>query len=78
MIGLRVSAGAGNFSLYHCLYTDHETYPASYPVGTIGFFLGVKRQRRDPDRSPSSSAEVKDAWSYTSTPPIRLQGVVLS
>jgi len=26
------------------------------------------------DHSPPSSAEVTDAWSYTSTPPIRLRG----
>jgi hypothetical protein len=40
--------------------------------------LGVKRPGREADHSPSSSAEVKNAWSYTSTPPIRLLGVVLS
>jgi hypothetical protein len=28
------------------------------------------------DQSPPSSAEVKNAWSYTSIPPIRLYGVV--
>jgi hypothetical protein len=30
------------------------------------------------DRSPPSSAEVKNAWSYISTLPIRLPGVLLS
>jgi hypothetical protein len=40
--------------------------------------LGVKRLWREADHSPPSSAEVKNSWSYTSTPPIRLQGVVLS
>jgi hypothetical protein len=30
---------------------------------------GVKRPRREADHSPPSSAEVKNAWSYTSTPP---------
>jgi hypothetical protein len=30
------------------------------------------------DHSPPSSAEVKNAWIYTSIPPIRLHGVVLS
>jgi hypothetical protein len=30
------------------------------------------------DHSPPSSAEVKNAWSYTSTPSTRLCGVVLS
>jgi hypothetical protein len=40
--------------------------------------LGVKRPGREADHSPPSSAEVKNAWSYTSTPPIGLHGVVLS
>jgi hypothetical protein len=30
------------------------------------------------DTSPPSSVEVKNAWSYTSTIPIRLHGIVLS
>jgi len=30
--------------------------------------LGAKRQRRDADHPPPSSAEVKNEWSYTSTP----------
>jgi hypothetical protein len=30
--------------------------------------LGVKRPGREADHSPPSSAEVKNAWSYTSTP----------
>jgi hypothetical protein len=40
--------------------------------------LGVKRPGREADHSPASSTEVKNAWSYTSTPPIPLHGVVLS
>jgi hypothetical protein len=40
-------------------------------------YLGVKRPGREADQSPPSSAEVKNAWSYTSAPPIRLHGVVL-
>jgi hypothetical protein len=40
--------------------------------------LGLKRPGREADHSHPSSAEVKDAWSYTSTPSIRLNGVVLS
>jgi hypothetical protein len=38
--------------------------------------LGVKRPGREADHSPPSSAE--NEWSYTSIPPIRLHGVVLS
>jgi hypothetical protein len=41
-------------------------------------FLGVKRTGRVADHSPPSSAEVKNVWSYTFTPPIGLQGMVFS
>jgi hypothetical protein len=41
-------------------------------------FLVVKQSGREDDHSPPSSTEVKIAWSYTSTPPIRLHGVVLT
>jgi hypothetical protein len=38
----------------------------------------VKWPDREAVRSPLSGAEVKNAWYYTSTPAIRLHGVVLS
>jgi len=34
--------------------------------------------KKDVFFSPPHSAEVKNAWSYTSTPPIRVHSVVLS
>jgi hypothetical protein len=40
--------------------------------------LGVKRPGREADHSPPTSDKVKYAWSYTSTSPTRLHGVVLS
>jgi len=40
--------------------------------------LRVKRQGREADHSPTPTAQFKNAWSYTSTPPIRLHSVVLS
>jgi hypothetical protein len=40
--------------------------------------LRIKRPGREAVHSPPSSAEVKNAWNYTSTPPIRFHGVVLS
>jgi len=53
--------------------------PTQLPIervkGTL--FLGIKRPRRETDQSLLSSAEVKNAWGYTSTPPVRLHGVVL-
>jgi hypothetical protein len=39
--------------------------------------LGVKRPGREADHSPPSSADVKNSWSYTSTPQMRLHGVVI-
>jgi hypothetical protein len=40
--------------------------------------MGVKRPWRESDHSSPSSAEVKNAWTYTSTTPVHLHGVVLS
>jgi hypothetical protein len=48
--------------------------PIQWAPGALS--LGVKRQGREDDHSPPSSAKVKNAWKYTST--IRLHGVVLS
>jgi hypothetical protein len=44
----------------------------------VALSLGVKRQGREDDHSSPSSVEVKNALSYTSTPLVRLHGVVLS
>jgi hypothetical protein len=52
-----------------------STYPRVQCVpGTL--FPGIKRPGREFDHSPFS-AEVTNAWSYTSNPPVRLHGVVL-
>jgi hypothetical protein len=54
--------------------------PTQPPIQCVpgALSLGVKQPARKADHSPASSAEVKNAWSYTSTPPILLNGVVLS
>jgi len=39
---------------------------------------GVKRLGREADHSPPSGAEVKNEWSYISTPSLRLHGALLS
>jgi len=38
---------------------------------------GIKRPGCEADYPPLSSPEVKSTWSYTSTPLVRLHGVVL-
>jgi hypothetical protein len=75
---VRFPAGAGNFSLHHRVQNGSGAHPASCPMDTRGSFRGVKLPGRESDHSSPSSAEVKNAWSYTSTLPIRLYGVVLS
>jgi hypothetical protein len=76
--GVRVPTGAGNLFLHHHDQTGSGTHPASYPMGTRGTFLGVKRPGHGFDHSPPPSAKVKTEWSYNSTPSISLHGVVLS
>jgi hypothetical protein len=39
---VRFPAGAGNFSLHHCVKNGSRAYPASYPMGTEGSFPGGK------------------------------------
>jgi len=39
---------------------------------------GVKLPGREAKPSPPSSADIKNEWTYTSTPPVRLHGVVFN
>jgi hypothetical protein len=50
--------------------------PIQWVLGALS--PGVKRPVRQSDHSPLTSAEVKNTWIYTSTPLIRLHGVVLN
>jgi hypothetical protein len=89
MTGLRFPAGIGIFFPFHTASSPAlglTQPPIQWVPG--GLSLRVKRPGRETDHSPPSSAEVKNAWSYTSTPirlivrclvkhRIRLDGVVL-
>jgi hypothetical protein len=55
-------------SFRHCVRTDSGVQPGSYPMGTASFSSGAKRPWRESDHSPTSCTEVKNVWSYTSTP----------
>jgi hypothetical protein len=48
------------FSLRHCVQTGSAAHPASYPMGTGGFSVGIKQPGREADHPPPSSAEVKE------------------
>jgi hypothetical protein len=69
---IRFSAGAGNFSLHHCVQNCSGAHPTSYPVGTRGSFPGCKRPGREADRSFPCNTEVKewvDLYLYSSSAP---------
>jgi hypothetical protein len=44
-------------------------------MGTRGILPGSKVARHEADHSPPSSTEIKNDWSYDSTPPIYLHGM---
>jgi hypothetical protein len=58
------------FSFRHRVQTGSGDHPAFHATSTGALSLELKR--------PPSSAEVKNAWSCTSSPSIRLHGVVLN
>jgi hypothetical protein len=66
------------FSVRHCLHRNFGIHPDSYSIRTEPLSLGIKRPGREVDHSPPFCAEVKNTWSYTTFPPIRLHGAVLS
>jgi hypothetical protein len=55
----------------YVVQTGSGAPPASYSMGTGGGGLspGIKRTMREDDHSPLTTAEVKETWIYTSTPP---------
>jgi hypothetical protein len=59
---------SGNFSLHHRVQTGSVAQPASIQWVPGAISMGIKRSMREADHSPQFSAEVKNAWSYTSTP----------
>jgi hypothetical protein len=66
------SALAVNFSLCH------RIQPSSLlSNGSGAISLAVKREEREAENSPPSSAEVKHTWSCTAVLPIRLHSAVL-
>ena len=70
--GILISAG----TRYLFLLPNVQTGPPTLLIyGYWGSFSSVKRSDREVKHSPLSNADVKDAWSYTTTPPIFLHRV---
>jgi hypothetical protein len=61
-------------SVLHVVQTGSVSHPASYPMGTGGSFLGVKRPGRETDHLPPTSVAV-DLYIHSA---IRLHDVVLN
>jgi len=58
----------------HC----HDAKCTSITQPPTWWVPGLKRQGREVDHSLPSNAEVKNAWRCTSTPPTRIDGVVIN
>jgi len=63
-VGIATRLRAGRSGSRLALEPTHP--PIQWIPGAIS--LGIKRPGREADHSPTSSAEDKNAWSYTSTP----------
>jgi hypothetical protein len=69
MIGGSIPGGAGMFSRRHYVQTRSGDRQVTYPKGNGGLFpRSVELPRREPDHSPSSTVEVKNACNHNSTP----------
>jgi hypothetical protein len=65
---VRFLAGAGNFFLFTTM-SRMALRPTKPPIQWVmSSFPVVKQPGHEADHSPPSSAEVKNAWSYTSNP----------
>jgi hypothetical protein len=67
-----------SMKLYRPQDHDLTLSPTQPPIQCVpvALSLGLKRPGREAGHSPPSSAEVENAWSYISTPPVRLHDVV--
>jgi hypothetical protein len=78
-IGTRLCMGFDSCGKLRIFLFATAFRPALRPIQpSIQWVPGVLSPRCETDHSSPSGAEAKNAWSYTSTPPIRLHGVVLS
>jgi hypothetical protein len=65
---VRFPVGTRHIPVFHEVKTGYEAHPASHPMETGGFSLGVKRPGHEADHSPPSSAEVKNGGAIPPLP----------
>jgi len=70
-IWVSIQAGARGLSLIPNVQAD----PVAHPSLLLITYPGVKLLRSEADHSSPSVVEVKNEWSYTTTPPTYLRGV---
>jgi hypothetical protein len=76
--GVRFLDKKGIFHFFHRVQTGCQAHPASYPMGIEDYFYPrLKQQRREADRSPPSSAEIKNGGAIPPLP-ICVHGIVLN
>jgi hypothetical protein len=69
------AGGPKEVSVLEILQTNTEAHPTSYPVSTRArAHSWVQRPGHGVYHSLLSVVEVKNKWSYTSTPPVYLHG----
>jgi hypothetical protein len=80
MTGVQFPGGAIMEMLLMATVSTPALGPSQPPIQWVSgaLFLWVKRPEREADHFPPFSTEVKNTWSSTTTPLIRLHGVVLS
>jgi len=76
--GVLSPAGAGISSLRHCIHTSPGIHPHSYAMGSGGAFSGGKAAGAWSWPLTSISAEVKNAWSYTSSLQTHIHSVMIN
>jgi hypothetical protein len=70
-----LGSNPGGAQLFSHFLTGPVAHPISCAIGT-GSFPGVKRPGRSADHPLPSTAEVTNEYSYTSTPPPDLRGML--
>jgi hypothetical protein len=80
MTGVQLPTGAIMGSILFATASRPALGSIQHPIQWVSKPLApwVKRPVHEADHPSPFSDEVKNEWSYTSTPPIRLHGVVLS
>jgi len=73
--------GKGFFFFYHCIQIGTGDHPPTHPpikwVQGVPS-MGIKQLEHQADHSLPSSVKVKNAWSYTSNPPVCLHGMMFN